>query len=56
MPFKPNYSLQRADRERAKREKNAEKLRRQQEETASRRATLNADGTPSTEEDGKDPA
>jgi hypothetical protein len=42
MAFKPNYNLQRVDRERAKREKKAEKLRQQQEETARRKAAQGA--------------
>jgi hypothetical protein len=38
MAFKPNYNQQRADRDRAKREKKQEKLRVQQEQTAQRKA------------------
>ena len=38
MAFKPNYNQQRSERDRAKREKQAEKLVRQQERTAQRKA------------------
>jgi hypothetical protein len=38
MAFKPNYNHQRAERDRLKRDKNAEKLRLQQERTAQRKA------------------
>jgi hypothetical protein len=38
MAFKPNYNQQRADRNRAKAQKKAEKLKRLQDETAKRRA------------------
>ncbi len=43
MSFRPNYNQQRADRNRVKEAKKAEKLRRQQEEVAERRAA--AEGT-----------
>jgi len=36
MPFKPNYRLQRVERERLKKAKKEEKLRRQQERTPDR--------------------
>ncbi|CAA7611975.1 conserved hypothetical protein [Candidatus Terasakiella magnetica] len=39
MAFKPNYNQQRADRDRLKQAKKAEKLRTQQEETAQRKAS-----------------
>jgi len=38
MAFKPNYNQQRADRDRAKAQKNAEKRKRLEEETAKRKA------------------
>ena len=50
MAFKPNYNMQRADRERLKEARKAEKLRRQEEEAARRKAAA-ADGRP---EDGSD--
>jgi hypothetical protein len=38
MPFKPNYRLQRADRQRAKEEKQQKKLLRRAERDASQKA------------------
>jgi hypothetical protein len=38
MAFKPNYNQQRAERDRAKRKKQEEKLKLQQERTAQRKA------------------
>jgi len=38
MPFKPNYNLQRSERNRAKEAKKQEKLRRREEESERRRA------------------
>ena len=38
MAFKPNYTPQRADRNRAKAQKKREKLKRLEEETAKRKA------------------
>ncbi|HEY3916410.1 MAG TPA: hypothetical protein VGL83_01395 [Stellaceae bacterium] len=38
MPFKPNYRLQRADRQRAKEEKQQKKLLRRAERVASEKA------------------
>ena len=38
MAFKPNYNHQRAERDRAKRAKKEEKLKRQQERTTQRKA------------------
>jgi hypothetical protein len=46
MAFKPNYSQQRAERDRLKREKQAERLKEQQERTAARKAAREADKTP----------
>ena len=48
MAFKPNYNQQRAERDRLKRAKKAEKMRLQQERTALRkagRADGESDGT-----------
>jgi hypothetical protein len=39
MPFKPNYNMQRTDRNRTKAQKKQEKLQRREEEAAKRRAT-----------------
>lgn len=38
MAFKPNYRMQRTDRERAKRQKQQDKLERQAEKVAERKA------------------
>lgn len=38
MAFKPNYNQQRADRDRSKTRKKQEKLKRQEEQTAQRKA------------------
>lgn len=38
MPFKPNYRMQRSDRERAKEQKQQKKLERRAEKTAQRKA------------------
>ncbi len=38
MAFKPNYRMQRSDRERAKRQKQQEKLERRAEKVAQRKA------------------
>ena len=51
MAFRPNYNQQRSERDRVKRERQAEKLREQQERTAQRKAVR--DGAPA-EEDNKD--
>ncbi len=42
MPFKPNYNMQRADRERGQRAKREEKLRQRQERSAERKAVASA--------------
>jgi hypothetical protein len=52
MPFKPNYNLRRADRERALYEKHEEKERRRQEKAAQRKAAR--DETGSVEGDAED--
>jgi hypothetical protein len=46
MAFKPNYNLQRADRNRAARARSEEKQRRKQEKTAQRKAELAIDSAP----------
>lgn len=51
MAFKPNYNQQRSERDRVKRERQAEKLRGQQERTAQRKAAR--DGVP-VEDENKD--
>lgn len=38
MPFKPNYNMERSDRDRAKAMKKKEKLQRREEESAKRKA------------------
>ena len=38
MPFKPNYNMQRTDRNRTKAQKKQEKLQRREEEAAKRKA------------------
>lgn len=43
MPFKPNYRLQRADRQRAKEQKQQKKLERRAEKVARRDADIPAD-------------
>lgn len=47
MAFKPNYNFQKAERVRAKAQKKQDKLKRQEEETARRKATK--DGEPDTQ-------
>ena len=51
MAFRPNYNQQRSERDRVKRERQAEKLREQQERTAQRKAAR--DSTP-VEDDSKE--
>jgi hypothetical protein len=53
MAFKPNYNQQRAERDRIKRAKQAEKLKEQQERTAQRKAAreqAKTDGKPDEEQ------
>jgi hypothetical protein len=45
MAFKPNYNQQRAERDRLKREKRAEKLRLQAERTAARKGESAGEAT-----------
>lgn len=49
MAFKPNYNQQRAGRDRARREKAAEKLKQQQERTAQRKAEREKAADPASE-------
>ena len=51
MVFKPNYNMQRAERNRAKQAKKDEKLREKEEAAARRKAELEAGGEPSPAED-----
>jgi len=44
MVFKPNYNMQRAERDRAKQAKKEEKLREKEEAAARRKAELEAGG------------
>ena len=46
MVFKPNYNLQRAERNRAKQAKKDEKLREKEEAAAKRKAIIDAGGIP----------
>ena len=43
MAFKPNYNFEKAERDRAKKQKKQEKLRRQEEETAKRKTAVRDD-------------
>jgi hypothetical protein len=54
MPFKPNYRMQRADRDRAKQQKQQKKLERRAEDAALRKARQ--DGDPALAADGTDQA
>ena len=47
MVFKPNYNMQRAERNRAKQAKKDEKLRDKEEAASRRKAELDASGAPS---------
>ena len=46
MPYRPNYRLERAERDRLKKAKKEEKIKQQQERAASRKATNDEDGPP----------
>ena len=46
MVFKPNYNLQRAERDRAKQAKKDEKLREKEEAAAKRKPIIDAGGIP----------
>lgn len=50
MVFKPNYNMQRAERNRAKQAKKDEKLREKEESAAKRKADLEAGVEPSPTE------
>ncbi len=47
MVFKPNYNMQRAERNRAKQAKKDDKLREKEEAAARRKAEIDAGGAPS---------
>lgn len=49
MAFKPNYKMQRAERDRAKQAKKQEKLKQRQEEAAQRK--VESDGAPVSDAD-----
>jgi hypothetical protein len=53
MAFKPNYNQQRAERDRAKRKNQQEKLRIQQERTAQRKAER-GESTPNKDSEQED--
>ena len=53
MAFKPNYNQQRAERDRAKRKNQEEKLRLQQERTAQRKAER-GESAPSSDSERED--
>lgn len=50
MVFKPNYNMQRAERNRAKQAKKDEKLREKEEAAARRKAEIESGVEPSTSE------
>jgi len=50
MPRRPNYNLERAERNRAKQAKRDEKLRQRQEATAQRKAAAQPEGEPAEKE------
>jgi hypothetical protein len=50
MPRKPNYRLERAERDRAKKAKKEEKIKQQQERAASRRGDDDVDAPPAEPE------
>jgi hypothetical protein len=52
MPYKPNYRLQRTERDRAKKAKKEAKIKQQQERAASLRKGETADEPPSEEMEG----
>ncbi|MGO8840942.1 MAG: hypothetical protein ACLQF1_07365 [Methyloceanibacter sp.] len=57
MPFKPNYNMQRTDRNRTKAQKKQEKLQRREEDAAKRKAARGdapSDGTPESVKTPKD--
>jgi len=53
MPFKPNYRMQRSDRERAKEQKQQKKLERRAEKVAQRKALQGEPETAAAPESGK---
>ncbi len=46
MPYRPNYRIERAERDRVKKAKKEEKIKQQQERAASRKAAIADDGSP----------
>lgn len=56
MVFKPNYNMQRAERNRAKQAKKDEKLREKEEAASRRKAELEAGGAPSDSPEPSDAA
>jgi hypothetical protein len=53
MAFKPNYNLQRADRDRAAKARNEEKQKKRDEKAAERRAKREGEGTVEAPSDGE---
>jgi hypothetical protein len=53
MAFKPNYNLQRADRDRAAKARNEEKQKKRDEKAAERRAKREGEGMVETPSDGE---
>lgn len=51
MPYRPNYRMERAERDRIKKAKKEEKIKQQQERAAQRKA-IGDDGAPPGEADG----
>jgi hypothetical protein len=46
MPYRPNYRLERAERDRLKKAKKEEKIRQQQERAASRKTDIDDEAPP----------
>jgi hypothetical protein len=53
MAFKPNYNLQRADRDRAAKARNEEKQKKRDEKAAERRAKREGEGVVEVPSDGE---
>jgi hypothetical protein len=49
MPYRPNYRIERAERDRVKKAKKEEKIKQQQERAASRKPAAADDADPSAE-------
>ena len=54
MPYRPNYRIERAERDRVKKAKKEEKIRQQQERAALRKSA-DPDDNPSDEPENPDP-